>query len=403
MKKKFILAVMAGILALQSISVMAEEETSDKIDTMFSDGVNQLASNLYEEMDKKENLFFSPYSISVALTMLDLEAEGETKEQIEEVLGITDLEQWKAQMSEYMAESDREGAKVQTANAMWLSKNLKLAENAEEDVLIPLKDLFDSEIFQADIDKDNEKVLAQVNEWVSDKTEGMIDPFLEELPKDIVSLLVNAVYFEGKWTTPFDEELTRKKTFYGSEKESEVDMMTQSGLFVYVETEDYQAIQIPYGDGSVAMNILLPTDKDKPLEEWYQELGKDQNEIWDELNEADMAEMEVVRIPKFSIEYSIPDLDRMMQSLGMTAAYSDQADFSRLADEIQVDSMIHKAKLEVSEQYTKAAAATGIMSRLTSIMTEQPTAKFIADHPFVFAIEDTQNDMVLFMGQVTQL
>lgn len=401
MKKKIILAVLAGALFAQSIPCLAEKEAA--YDTMFSDGVNQLASNLYEEMDKKENLFFSPYSLSVALTMLDLEASGETKEQIEEVLGITDLEEWKKQIADYMKESDREGAKVQTANAMWLSKELELAKNAKEDVLIPLKEFLKSEIFEADIKNENGKVLDEINEWVSDHTEGMIDPFLEDLPKEIVSMLVNAVYFDGKWTTPFDEELTRKKTFYGSEKESEIDMMTQSGSFVYLETEEYQAIQIPYGDGSVAMNILLPSDKSKSLEEWYEELKKDQSEIWKELKQAEIVDMEVVQIPKFSLEYNISDLDQMMQTLGMTEAYSDHADFSRLADGIQVDSIVHKAKLEVSEQYTKAAAATGIMAKATSIATEQPKAKFIADHPFLFVIQDTQNDMILFMGQVNQL
>ena len=266
-----------------------------------------------------------------------------------------------------------------------------------------MKEFFEGEITQADMKRDREKILEEINGWVSDHTDGMIDPFLEELPNGTVSMLINAVYFDGKWSMPFDEERTEKSTFYGSEKEVEIDMMAQEGTFFYLENEEYQAIQLPYGDGSVVMNIVLPKDTDKPIEQWYKDLEKDQTEIWKELNEAETADMEVVKIPKFALECSIPDLDNIMKELGMTDAYSEEADFSRLAENIQVDSMLHKAKLEVSEQYTKASAATGIISKMTAIIEEEEKPEFVADHPFMFTIQDKENDMILFMGHVNQL
>lgn len=400
MRKKIFFMMMAGILLTQNFCVYAEESEQTEI---LSEGMNQFAYNLYQEMNTEENIFFSPYSIGVALSMLDLEADTETKEQIEGILGIQDQEEWNRQLSEYMKADDREGAKIETANAMWLSNQLELAETAQEDVLNPLQDLFEAEIFQADILNENEKVLEEVNEWVSDHTEGMIDPFLEELPKETVSMLINAVYFEGKWSIPFDEELTRKDNFKGQEKDTEVDMMQQSGMFRYLETEEYQAIQIPYGDGSVAMNILLPFNQgDQTFAEWYEELEQDQDEIWKELNDAQQTDLEVVRIPKFSLEQSIPNLDQIMKILGMTEAYSSDADFSRLAQGLYLDSMVHKAKIEVSEESTKAAAATGMISRTTAIIEEEKP-EFVADHPFLFVIQDTENNMILFMGQVNQL
>lgn len=401
MKKKIFLAVLAGALLTQNIFAFAQETEQG---TMLAQGVNRLASNIYQELDVQDNVFFSPYSLSIALSMLDLEADGQTKEQIEEMLGIEDLDEWSREVSDYINGGDKEDAKLETANAMWISKQLELSQNAEEEVFTPLKEFFGSEIFQADMENEDKKVLSDINEWVSDHTEGMIDPLLEELPGGTVSVLVNAVYFDGKWTNPFDEEQTQKETFYGTKEESEVDMMAQSGEFRYVETDEYQAVQIPYGDGSIAMNILLPADDEgKPVEEWYEALGKGQDEIWKELNEAQMTEMESVKLPKFSLEYSIPDLDRIMKALGMTEAYSDQADFSRLAEGLKVDSIVHKAKLEVSEEYTKAAAATGIISKMTAILEEEEKPEFVADHPFLFVIQDTQNDMILFMGQVNQL
>lgn len=400
MKRKIAFAVLAGTLLISNSNVFAEEY---KKETMFSDGVNQLASNIYGEMEKEDNVFFSPYSISVALSMLNLEADGETKAQIEQVLGIEDMDEWNKQVSEYIKKNDREGAVVETANGMWISEALELSKDAQKEVMTPLKELFEGEITQTDMKKDRKKILEEINGWVSDHTDGMIDPFLEELPEGTVSMLINAVYFDGTWSLPFDEERTEKSTFYGAEKESEIDMMAQEGTFFYLENEAYQAIQLPYGDGSIVMNILLPKDTDKPIEEWYEDLGKDQTEIWQELNEAETADMKVVKIPKFSLECSIPDLDHIMKELGMTDAYSEKADFSRLAENIQVDSMLHKAKLEVSEQYTKASAATGIISKMTAIIEEEEKPEFVADHPFMFTIQDKENDMILFMGHVNQL
>lgn len=400
MKRKIAFTVLAGTLLISNSNVFAEEY---KKETMFSDGVNQLASNIYGEMEKEDNVFFSPYSISVALSMLNLEADGETKAQIEQVLGIEDMDEWNKQVSEYIKKNDREGAVVETANGMWISEALELSKDAQKEVMTPLKELFKGEITQTDMKKDRKKILEEINGWVSDHTDGMIDPFLEELPEGTVSMLINAVYFDGTWSLPFDEERTEKSTFYGAEKESEIDMMAQEGTFFYLENEAYQAIQLPYGDGSIVMNILLPKDTDKPIEEWYEDLGKDQTEIWQELNEAETADMKVVKIPKFSLECSIPDLDHIMKELGMTDAYSEKADFSRLAENIQVDSMLHKAKLEVSEQYTKASAATGIISKMTAIIEEEEKPEFVADHPFMFTIQDKENDMILFMGHVNQL
>lgn len=400
MKRKIALAALAGTLLMSNMNVFAE---TDQKNTIFSDGVNQLASDIYGEIDTEENVFFSPYSISVALSMLNLEADGETKAQIEDVLGIEDMDEWNRQVSEYRKKSDRDGAVVETANGMWISKDLQLSEDAEKNVFNPLREFFEGEITQADMEKEKEKVLEDINRWVSDHTDGMINPFLEELPNGTVSMLINAVYFDGKWSLPFDEERTEKSTFYGTEKESEIDMMAQEGSFFYLENEDYQAIQLPYGDGSVVMNLLLPKDTEKPIEEWYRDLGKDQNEIWKELNEAESADMEVVKIPKFSLECSIPDLDGIMKKLGITDAYSADADFGKLAEGLQVDSMLHKAKLEVSEQYTKASAATGIMSKMSAIIEEEEKPEFVADHPFLFSIQDKENDLILFMGHVNQL
>lgn len=400
MKRKIAFAALAGTLLISNMSVFAEEY---KKETMFSEGVNQLASDIYGEMETEENVFFSPYSISVALSMLNLEADGETKAQIEDMLGIEDMDEWNKQVSEYIKKNDREGAVVETANGMWISEELELSKDAQKEVLDPLKEFFEGEVTQADMKKDREKILEEINGWVSDHTDGMIDPFLEELPNGTASMLINAVYFDGKWSMPFDEERTEKSTFYGSEKEAEIDMMAQEGTFFYLENEEYQAIQLPYGDGSVVMNIVLPKDTDKPIEQWYKDLGKDQTEIWQELNEAETADMKVVKIPKFALECSIPDLDNIMKELGMTDAYSEEADFSRLAENIQVDSMLHKAKLEVSEQYTKASAATGIISKMTAIIEEEEKPEFVADHPFMFTIQDKENDMILFMGHVNQL
>ena len=175
MKRRIALAALAGTLLISNMNVFAE---TDQKDTMFSDGVNQLASEIYGEMDAEGNVFFSPYSISVALSMLNLEADGETKAQIEDVLGIEDMDEWNRQAAEYIKKSGRDGAVVETANGMWISKDLQLCEDAEKNVLDPMKELFEGEITQADLEKDKEKVLKDINSWVSGHTDGMIDRFL---------------------------------------------------------------------------------------------------------------------------------------------------------------------------------------------------------------------------------
>ena len=368
-------------------------------------GINTFSMNMYAALPDDQNIFYSPYSLASALSMLDVGAMGDTKEELENALGITDLNEWNDEMKVYLSKDWSQNTFVNTANSIWMNKGTTWSSNIDYDFLTPANDYYSGEVYEADFDGQADKVVQNVNNWVSDNTNKMIPEILNEIPGGTVMMLINAVYFEGKWDTPFTEENTFQGKFYGTDKESVVDMMHLYGEhFAYMDNGKIKGITLPYDGDSIVMKVFMPTDEDGDINKLFDDLStQEKMDLVDSLDNGSNVEIDALQLPKFTDEQSIDGLDRILQSMGIRSAYSDNADFSKIADGIAVSSVNHRAKVIVDENGTKAAAETDIMIKETAMMPSEETYNFIVDKPFVYVIEDQSTGMILFMGRVNSL
>ncbi len=368
-------------------------------------GINEFSMNMYSALPADQNIFYSPYSMASALSMLDVGAMGTTKEELENALGITDLDEWNDEMKVYLSKDWSQNTFVNTANSIWMNKGTTWADNIDTDFLSPAKNYYSGEVYEADFDGQADKVVKNVNNWVSDNTNKMIPEILNEIPGGTVMMLINAVYFEGKWDTPFTEDNTFQGKFYGTDKESVVDMMHLYGEhFSYIDNGEIKGITLPYDGDSMVMKVFMPTDDNGDINKLFDKLSSQEKlDLIDSLDNGSNVEIDALQLPKFTDEQSIDGLDGILQSMGIRSAYSDSADFSKIADGIAVSSVNHKAKVIVDENGTKAAAETDIMIKETAMMPTEETYNFIVDKPFVYVIEDQSTGMILFMGRVNSL
>lgn len=383
--------------------------TSAKTDVtsfdQLKDGINEFSMNMYSALPSDKNIFYSPYSIASALSMLDVGAGGITKEELEDTLGITNLDEWNDEMKAYLSKDWSQNTFVNTANSIWMNKDTTWSSNIEKDFLTPAKNYYSGEVYEADFVGQPDKVVQSVNNWVSTNTNKMIPEILKEVPGGTVMMLINAVYFEGKWDTPFTEDNTFQGKFYGTDKESVVDMMHLYGEhFTYIDNGEIKGITLPYDGDSIVMKVFMPTADDGDINELFDKLSNEEKQkLIDSLDDASNVEIDTLQLPKFTDEQSIDGLDDILKNMGIQSAYSDSADFSKIADGIAVSSVNHRAKVIVDENGTKAAAETDIMIKETAMMPTEETYNFVVDKPFVYVIEDQSTGMILFMGRVNSL
>ncbi len=371
----------------------------------LKNGINEFSMNMYSAIPADKNIFYSPYSIASALSMLDVGAGGATKNELENALGITDLDEWNDEMKAYLSKDWSQNTFVNTANSIWMNKGTTWAANINSDFLTPAKDYYSGEVYEADFDGQADKVVQNVNNWVSDNTNKMIPEILKDIPGGTVMMLINAVYFEGKWDTPFTEDQTFQGSFYGTDKESVVDMMHLYGEhFAYMDNGEIKGIVLPYDGDNVVMKVFLPTSDDGDINELFDKLSNEEKQkLISSLDDASNVEIDTLQLPKFTDEQRINGLDDILKNMGIQSAYSESADFSKIADGIAVSSVNHRAKVIVDENGTKAAAETDIMIKETAMMPSEETYNFIVDKPFVYVIEDRSTGMILFMGRVNSL
>ena len=360
-----------------NISVTSVKTDITSFDQL-KNGINEFSMNMYSALPADKNIFYSPYSIASAMSMLDVGADGATKKELENALGITDLDEWNDEMKAYLSKNWSQNTFVNTANSVWMNKDTSWSADIEKDFLTPAKDYYSGEVYEADFNGQPDKVVQNVNNWVSTNTNKMIPEILKEIPGGTVMMLINAVYFEGKWDTPFTEDKTFQSSFYG--------------------------ITLPYDGDNVVMKVFMPTADDGDINELFDKLSNEEKQkLIDSLDNANNVEIDTLQLPKFTDEQSIDGLDDILKNMGIQSAYSESADFSKIADGIAVSSVNHKAKVIVDENGTKAAAETDIMIKETAMMPSEETYNFIVDNPFVYVIEDQSTGMILFMGRVNSL
>ncbi len=340
--------------------------------------------------DATDNLFFSPLSLALALQMTYSGAAGDTAAEMAEVLHLPDFDPSALDSANASLQSSlRSAADVDLliANSLWARQGLTLREPFVQRV----RDGYEAEV--TTLDFSDPSAVETINGWVNDSTRGEIETLLQNIPEDVVLYLINAIYFQGGWQTPFERERTQEQPFTLPSSETvTVPMMRRDGFFLYSQGENFQLAALPYGDGRLRMNILLPSDE-VALAEVLAGLDAETWRGW-------TAEMEeerlTVGLPRFAIEYEA-ELSAVLQRLGMTRAFGD-ADFSEMVEDggIFISAVLHKAVVEVNEEGTVAAAVSAVE------MEDSEPPSFIVDRPFFFTIEDGASGAILFVGVVNE-
>lgn len=404
-----ILCMMSGILGCGQKAPLSPVTTNyedlkdlksvdiDPDKKLIEEGINHFAFEMYDKLEEGENIIFSPYSLCTALSILNLGATGDAKAELEEMLGIRDLDAWNNEMRAYLEKEGSDDTYVMTANSVWMQKDREWSEEMKHAFIQSAGFYYNSETYEVDF-LEKEKVLEGINYWVNENTKGMIPELMKEIPDGVVLALLNAVYFEGKWEVPFLAQDTYEGTFHGTSKDVQTDMMHQyNSEFVYAQRDGIKGIVLPYRDSDIVMKVFLPIDEDMDIEALFGALSKEEKEaLIYGLDQGDIQNISYLALPKFAMEQDLEGLNNILQSMGMQTA------FESLNEDLYVSQVIHKAKIEVDEDGTKASASTGVLVRETEALIEEPI-QFVADRPFLYVLQDTQTGIILFMGRVNNI
>lgn len=363
---------------------------------------NAFAFDMYSGIvnTSEGNMFFSPYSIFTAMAMCYDGAESTTKEEMSNVfyfpLNKNVLEISLREMIEQI-NSDNENYELETANALWIQQSFPVKEQYISNV----ETYYYGNVTNLDFVSQPEESKEEINNWVAEKTNDKIkDPISDGVINEYTRLIItNAVYFNGKWLTEFNEGSTRKRDFYISEDDDiNVETMYTKQYFSYSESSDAKMLELPYKGDNLCMYVVLPTENDIEFFESsfsvsdYEDLKSDMD-----------SEYEVKTwLPKFKFE-SRTELSDQLIRMGVRDAFSDQnADLSGISDEyLKISKVLHQAFVDVQEKGTEAAAATEVIVEDEAVDVEPiPEREFRADHPFMFFIEDKRTGCILFMGKV---
>ena len=349
--------------------------------------------NVIANSDESDNIIISPLSISEALSMTLNGANGATRDSMLAALrmnGLTPeiINSSYKNLSASLLNVDKR-VLISVANSVWTEKNF-VVKKPFTDILTQS---YDAESKSFDIT--DPQAPGMVNNWIESKTNGLIKNMLDGLDPNTVMLLINAIYFKGKWNSQFDKENTVKESFYKpGGVTSQVPMMKQTSDYKIFNGEGFTIAELPYGQGNFVMDVILPTGNnrikdiiplinDNSLNGWLDHLGERKTEL---------------TFPKFKYGYK-KELASILSDMGMGIAFSSAANFSNIADiALQISFVLHQAFIETNEEGTEAAAAT-IVGIVT---TAEPIGPFVLkiDHSFLYIIRETTTNSILFMGRV---
>jgi serpin B len=395
----------AGEVLKSNKERITSPDVSTSEQALLVEGNNAFAFELYQSLKGEEgNLFYSPYSISLALAMTYAGARGETAEQMADTLQFL-LEQERlhpafnwldaelASRGEGAEGKDGEGFRLNIVNAIWGQKDYSFLST----FLDVLAENYGAGLRILDFITETEESRLTINQWVSDQTEGRIKDLIPQGAIDALTRLVltNAIYFNAAWAYPFDDDRTADGLFYLlDDGQVTVPMMKQTESFGYTEGNGYQAVELLYDGGELSMVILLPASGNfEAFEEGLQ--AQQVDAIINGLKNTEVA----LTMPQFEFdsEFSLKDT---LAGMGMPIAFSSVADFSGMTGnrELFISDVVHKAFVAVDEAGTEAAAATAVIMKLTAV--PEPPMEVTIDRPFIFLIRDIETGAILFVGRV---
>ncbi|XP_011301085.1 serpin B3 isoform X2 [Fopius arisanus] len=371
-------------------------------------------------IEPKDNLFFSPHSLHEALTLVYFGARGTTSESLRRALQIPQhlskidvqriysLNRAFKNIQEFLGNGSSD-YEFRTANRLYISSAKKVQQC--------IVDIFNQEIEKVDFGMDPNAVRVRINDWVSNTTKGQIKDLIPSDGIDETSdlVLVNAVYFKGLWQSKFDSANSNRDIFYGS-KNSFVTFMRQKTTFNHMVSEELGAhvLQLPYKGKDISMFIILPpfamarslyedgTAGDDGIRQVIERMTTTERgiqELEDILNDGMPSKEVEVSLPRFTVEKELP-VARLLVEMGAGELVSqnaaDLSGFVEQPDRVHLGDAVHRAKIELNEEGTTAAAATAIFSFRSSRPAEP--AVFKANHPFIYLLYDKESKSIIFSG-----
>lgn len=362
---------------------------------------NSFGLNIFKQVvsntEAGKNVFVSPLSVSLALSMLYNGSETITKEELKEGLGYTGLTDEQINIAnrdliKALVEADPKVA-MEIANSIWYKNNFEV----EQEFLAINKDYLNADVRSANFDAATKDL---INSWVSNKTHEKIKTIIEDIPNNVIMYLINAIYFKGIWQYQFDNRTTQKMDFHlANNTTKQVDFMNQEGSFDYFRNDVFSAVNLPYGNGNFSMMVLVPNDGKNYLD-ILTAMNEQNWSTWN--NSFHKANQIKIYLPKFKFAYK-RELNDDLKALGMESMFAENlADLSRInkVEEISVSKVLHKTFVEVNEEGTEAAAVTSVEIKLTSVNPDGSIFK--ADKPFIFVIMEKDTKALLFMGLMNE-
>jgi serine protease inhibitor len=354
--------------------------------------------------DQTKNTIISPLGVSTAFAMAYNGAAGSTKKEMARTLalgslGDDDINRANQYLMQTLAKADP-AVQTEIANALWVQKDFPI----NPDFRAVCKSFYDADAMGLNFIGDPTGAAAEINSWADKHTHHRIPAIVAQVERETRMMLTDAVYFKGRWSSPFKAEDTGPRLFHlMSGASHDAAMMDQSGAFLYLENRDFQAIRVPYGNERYAMHVFLPR-KMTGLPDFLRSLDEKHWTQW--IGRFAAKSVEIV-LPKFETTYG-KTLNDSLKEIGMKLAFESRgANFSRIPlkpnreNALYINDVEHKTWVKVDEEGTEAAAATSMGFAVETAKGALLLPLMIVDHPFFFAISERQSGALLFAGVVT--
>lgn len=381
--------------ALQTVDLMANVTPAPAEPAAASEEASTAAADFALRLfraacDGERNTLISPLSVLCALAMTENGAESATLTQMESTLGLR-RELWNAWFRAYRSALSGDDA-LKMANSVWFTSDGSFAVNP--DFLQANADFFGADVYEAPFD---EGTLADINAWVSEKTDGMIPAILDRIPDVAVMYLINALAFDASWQEPYyDYSVVPGEFICLDGTKRSVDFMN-SDEGQYLENDRLTGFIKPYEGGKYAFAALLPKEG-VSIEDCLAALdGAALRKLLSEAQDATV----YAALPKFETEYGT-ELSEVLKSMGMEIPFDgDRADFSGMAvsapGNLYIGRVLHKTFLSVAEDGTRAGAATAVEILAKGIAPRQ-SKEVRLDRPFLYMLVDTETNLPFFIG-----
>jgi len=404
-----ILAVVVLIVARSFLSHSPVPQSVQVDDTGASksgiqavvDANNQFAFEMYEKLSTTEagNLFYSQYSISVALAMTYEGAKGKTADEMQSVFHFPESEILRPNIAAIYNSINSDSAEYEfkTGNALWAQYDYTFLEEYTSRV----EQYYGGKVTNLDFVHETEQSRQTINTYIEDQTNNKITELIPYGALGALTRLVltNAIYFKGTWEWEFEKSDTYEQDFKITPtnivKTPLMHMSPDEAKFNYADLDDVQVLELPYKGEAVSMVIVLPKEDLSGIELTTENIVEYKSHMRE-------TSMDSITLPTFEFDskYFMTDT---LAALGMPTAFTENADFSGMdgTQNLFISSVIHQAYVKVDEEGTEAAAATAVIVEITSALPVEPRNIFRADHPFLFFIQENKTGNILFVGRVT--